>query len=842
MLAVVTAVVFAPSLFTGVSAQTDALLVSDRSDRSNPQALAGSVVGGDVYVFVSSGAAAVRVRFWLDDPTMSASPRKDERNAPWDFAGTAKDRSALPFDTGRLEDGDHVITALIDMSDSSSVILQGMFSVNNAQSALTATPGSLDLVTDVDGPVVERPLHIDSGGTPTDVTITSDEAWLTVGHATGSTPLDTVIHVDPAGMAPGGYTGQLTVEGGGLPSLSIVVSLTVGSPSASDAIQVSYSSSRSPASALDGSTVKGTIYVFVAQEAGLDTVRFWLDDPSESGTPTRTENSAPYDLAGGTVDTAAPLRTDGIADGQHSVTARLEFDDGTRRSTTATFVVANEGPALAFAPTHEVAAVSEERAAFELRPELTTTGGSTTATLTADVGWLTAPSCCVSVPGPVVVMVDPASLPDGRHAGTVTATADGYGSATFRVELLVAGEAPTQVHLALVEDPRSSITVVWHTESAVPSELEYRPAGEIQWTGALGAPRSSTGSGTLHEVTLRGLAAGTRYEYRVRGDGAAKSPVHDFRTAPAGPASFDVVYLADTGIAGRLDGLTTGTGDVIQAVAEMSPQVVLPGGDYAYFDSDKRFATLDDAIDAWFRQVEPFAAGAPMMPTYGNHEVLLKEGYLPWAARFPTPEGYDDRRFYSFDVGPVHFISIFAVYGQRALTSSQLRWVKNDLAAARSAGRPWIVPYMHVSAFADGANHPSNLDLREQLGPVFEQYDVDLVLMSHDQSYERTWPLVDVPAGNRPTSTLRSCVSKADGVTWAKISPAGKLSNKNGGFSMWTTVPPPPWTAVRSNTEHHFGRLNVDAEGDMRLDVIGLPGGGGPTFLVDSVRFATGAC
>lgn len=824
------------------AAETPALMFSERSDRGAPLPLEGAEIAGKTFVFVSAAGTVNRVRFWLDDPERLGAPRKDERNAPWDFAGTAKNDSALPFDTTTLADGAHVVTAVVEFFDGTSQVLQGRFSLSNSVATLTVTPASLDVSSAVDGPVIERPIQVMSGSTPTPTTMVSDRPWLAVSPNGGSTPVGAVVRVDPTGLSPGGHTGRINIESPGYTSIALTVTLTVGGGSSSEDIQLSSSETRSPAIPLERATVKGDIFVFLAEQPELETVRFWLDDPAQSGSPYRTENSAPYDLTGGTVSTASPFRTTNLSEGSHTVTAQLEFTDQTHRSVSGTFVVANQGPSLMFSPARETATVSEDRPQFELAPMLSVTSGAPDVQLDSDVGWLSTAPCCALLPETVRVIVEPSSLSDGRHLGTVTASAEGYAPATYTVELIVAGEPPTQVHLAYVANPMNSVSVVWRTQSSIASEVEFRPAGQAQWSVATGATRPFSGSGVLHEVSVPGLQPGRAYEYRVPGDGTAKSPVRTFRTAPSGPADFDVVYLADTGIAGRTDGLTTGTNDVVQAVAAVSPLVVLPGGDYAYFDSDKRFSNLDDAIDAWFRQVEPFAANAPMMPTYGNHEVLLKEGYAPWAARFPTPAGFDSRRNYSFDIGPVHFVSVFAVYNQTGLTSSQLNWLRSDLAAAKESGRPWIVPYMHVSVFADGVNHPSNVSLRRQLGPLFEQYDVDLVLASHDQSYERTWPLVDVPASNQPTSTRTDCVSKDDGVTWVKISPAGKLSNKNHGFSQWVTNPPPPWTAVRSNTEHHFGRLHVDATGGLRLDVIGLAGNGAPSFLVDTVRFAPGAC
>ncbi len=407
-----------------------------------------------------------------------------------------------------------------------------------------------------------------------------------------------------------------------------------------------------------------------------------------------------------------------------------------------------------------------------------------------------------------------------------------------------AAAGPDQIHLAWVEEPSTTLTVLWRTlEAPAPSVVEYRPAGSQKWLTAQGGPRASGTSGQLHEATLRSLKPATRYEYRVSGPSGAWSEVHTTRTAPRpGPATYDVVFVADTGMIGRADGLTTGTKQVIEEIAKLEPLFILLGGDYAYYNTDKRFGTLDNTIDAWFEQMKAVAARAPMMPTYGNHEMFLGEGYEPWAARFPTPEGFDRRQNYSFRVGNVHYISIMAAQSSKGETPPAVRdWIEQDAAAARRAGMTWILPFLHVAPFSDGSNHPSNTTLRAQLGPVIERIGAKIALTCHDQSYERTYPLTGVPDNIQATSTSKSCYTLRDGVSWVKVSPGGKMSNINGRFAQWLTNPPPAWTAFRDNTMHHYARLRV-SPGGILVEVFGVSGDGKPPVVQDTFRYSVKGC
>jgi hypothetical protein len=60
-----------------------------------------------------------------------------------------------------------------------------------------------------------------------------------------------------------------------------------------------------------------------------------------SGSPYRTENSAPFDLGGGSSTLANPFRTTSMSNGQHSVTAALDLLSGGTKVVSATFAVAN---------------------------------------------------------------------------------------------------------------------------------------------------------------------------------------------------------------------------------------------------------------------------------------------------------------------------------------------------------------------------------------------------------------------------------------------------------------------------------------------------------------------
>jgi hypothetical protein len=114
-----------------VTLDVHGLLVSTSADRSSATPLGGRTVAGRTYVFTKPDSGATQVRFWFDNPTMSGTPRKVEKNAPWDFAGSDASGAAIAFDTTRVANGVHEITAAIDLVGGGTLVVSERFTVAN---------------------------------------------------------------------------------------------------------------------------------------------------------------------------------------------------------------------------------------------------------------------------------------------------------------------------------------------------------------------------------------------------------------------------------------------------------------------------------------------------------------------------------------------------------------------------------------------------------------------------------------------------------------------------------------------------------------------------------------
>ena len=131
--------------------------------------------------------------------------------------------------------------------------------------------------------------------------------------------------------------------------------------------------------------------------------------------------------------------------------------------------------------------------------------------------------------------------------------------------------------------------------------------------------------------------------------------------------------------------------------------------------------------------------------------------------------GRKEDPFYSFNIGPLHVISIstevyyFLQYGIKSMVL-QYDWLEADLAEAylpeNRAKHPWIVVIGHRPMYCSNANEDdcTHFGTMTRIGlpflhffaleKLFYNYGVDLEIWAHEHSYERLWPIYDYAVYN----------------------------------------------------------------------------------------------
>jgi hypothetical protein len=369
--------------------------------------------------------------------------------------------------------------------------------------------------------------------------------------------------------------------------------------------------------------------------------------------------------------------------------------------------------------------------------------------------------------------------------GLLAATASTTRAAarTRRARAAGGDGTPEQIHLTWGENPATSIVVSWASP-----EPATQPRVRIGQRVIPGEPRQYSdgiNGGTVwtYHSRVDGLRPGATYAYLVTADndGNAADPfTATFRTAPHGRTAFR--FTLDLATPSTASLMSYGqSAYAVDAVESFQPLFHLLNGDLCYADLNP--AVQPEVWRDFGNNNQTSAANRPWMPCLGNHEVEFDngaQGFTSYLTRYTLPDNHVPGfggRWYSFRVGSVLFISLDAddvayqdagafVAGPGALTpvastgnppiepgtsfyikgysgGAQTAWLERALAAGRlDDSVDWIIVQMHHCACSSSAaGNGSDLGIRQQWLPLFDRYEVDLVLNGHDHDYERSFPV-----------------------------------------------------------------------------------------------------
>ncbi len=298
------------------------------------------------------------------------------------------------------------------------------------------------------------------------------------------------------------------------------------------------------------------------------------------------------------------------------------------------------------------------------------------------------------------------------------------------------------------------ITVRWFTRN--------HTTGMVQYGKQPGPPyqhqfETSTVTNE-HEANITNLSPGDRYYYRVISDGSTTDE-YSF-IAPSHRADVSVRFAAY----GDNRSSPSGHESVIQSILEHDPLplFILSTGDIVASGEERQ-----QWHDQFFTPGVPLFRLLPVIPSPGNHEYEDAFPYdkLPheWFDFLSLPHNGTSsgrEQWYSFDWGNCHFVCLDVnCYPWDAISIlAQKSWLRSDLAGT---SKPWRIVFFHQPPWAKGA-HDSDLTVRLDLCPVFDEYNVDIVFNGHDHFYQRSYPLT----GSEATSTEPSGYTDQDGVVY----------------------------------------------------------------------------
>ena len=316
------------------------------------------------------------------------------------------------------------------------------------------------------------------------------------------------------------------------------------------------------------------------------------------------------------------------------------------------------------------------------------------------------------------------------------------------IKPLLASES-RYIRQIVAQDNSTSRTIMWQSDnSEADAVIEYRLEGaeKSQTIGATDKAFTDDGSTTyIHEATLTGLTPNTKYEYRVGYGTDRRSDWYRLETA--GASVYDVLIYPDS-----QSGDYSQWEEIVKNSALRTPRTAL-------------YISMGDLVDngehayqwrTWLNSIRPLSANVPLATTLGNHEMYTLDwkmrepyAYLNYFAVPPNGNEIFNRRYYSYDFGDVHYVVLDTMLYESNhednhdthhpdLYDVQVQWLRQDLMANT---KKWTVVLMHRDPFQyafdrSDANRAVGFDDEGVLFmPIFDEFNVDLVLSAHLHSY-----------------------------------------------------------------------------------------------------------
>ena len=235
-------------------------------------------------------------------------------------------------------------------------------------------------------------------------------------------------------------------------------------------------------------------------------------------------------------------------------------------------------------------------------------------------------------------------------------------------------------------------------------------------------------------------------------------------------------------------GCSSNTKKTINNIEEKKPELVLPLGDLSYQTS----------ANCWFDAMSPLKG--KIMVTLGFHDVNDGKSKMDqYVKSFEM-----DKHYYSFDYRHVHFVTM-ASESKFDVGSAQYKFINEDLKkASENKDIDWIVVTTYGPFYTSPSTHKAEKDLRDIYHPLFEKYNVDLVLQAHNHNYQRTYPISYNSAGDSSEPIVTNQLTKGynnitDGTVFALVG--------TGGESFYPLASQAPYVASQFDK---FGFLNID--------------------------------
>ena len=395
-----------------------------------------------------------------------------------------------------------------------------------------------------------------------------------------------------------------------------------------------------------------------------------------------------------------------------------------------------------------------------------------------------------------------------------------FGISTMTTSAEEATDAVKRVSVSFNGDSQTSRGFCWYTEDYSDADVQIVKTADFNGSFAGAKTYSSDNVYAIrdqycHKVTVSDLQPGTEYTYRV-GDKEKNlwSEAGTFVTDD-GDDKFSFITIAD--VQASSDENFAEAAETLKGAVATLPEAEFTTtlGDYVNDNTNEEW-------DWYFKHFAFSNMSTTVAPVAGNHDgnITNKLNINVFNSMFNLSNENTDSNvnwvngvYYSFDYGNAH-IAVLNTNDMYPMSQSQRNWLINDMT---NSDADWKFVFMHRALFSEGKNinKPDTIIMRNVLGEIFAELDIDFVYAGHDHVYYRSHPVIgdevnkdvtyvtenyngeEITFANNPDGTVHILPSTAGtkryGLNEDAIDPIGEacafdLSTRDMGGCFMTTV------------------------------------------------------
>ncbi len=257
------------------------------------------------------------------------------------------------------------------------------------------------------------------------------------------------------------------------------------------------------------------------------------------------------------------------------------------------------------------------------------------------------------------------------------------------------------------------VTIMWETENPSLGTVEY---GKDQ----LLHTAQEVEAATTHKVHLPDLQPSTLYAYRCRWE-EHLTETFTFRTPPK-----ELSRPLRIALLGKTHNQPEVTRTISDLIMSHQPDLLLHTGNLLTNPNDPT-----QWHEQFFQPMRSLLRSIPLFIIPGEQE--QDSHSFSHYIDLPGEECYG-----SYDFGPVHFIILNSTQPGDP-SSEQYQWLEQDL---KNNFQPWTIVLFHHPLFPVSQSDISEVSQTWQ--PLFQKYQVPLVITGHDPYYMRSYPIGSV--------------------------------------------------------------------------------------------------